>query len=159
MAFFRSHVLVSTDPDCIKRGALEVLDALHDELVSQGLNDEIQVLETSRIGDPVQYGPDLMVYPEGVHYACLTPDDIPYLVTEHFLKGRGVEKFRAQARVISDEELGAPQPKEVRVVLRNCGKIDPLNIEDYIAEDGYMALARVLGEQTPEETLDIIRRS
>jgi NADH:ubiquinone oxidoreductase subunit F (NADH-binding) len=159
MAFFRSHVLVSVDPECIKRGAYELIDALHDELVAQGLIDEVQVLETSRIGDPVRHGPDLMVYPEGVHYACLSPDDVPFLVSEQFLKGRVVEKFRAQERVFTDEELGAPQPKEVRVVLRNCGKIDPLNIEDYIAEDGYMALARVVGELTPEETLDEIRRS
>jgi (2Fe-2S) ferredoxin len=129
MAFFRSHVLVSVDPECLKRGAHEVIDALHDELVAYGLIDEIQVLETSRIGDPIMYGPDLMVYPEGVHYACITPDDIPYLVEEHFLKGRPVEKFRAQDHIIVDEELGAPKPKEVRVVLRNCGKIDPNNIE------------------------------
>src|SRR5512146_2655396 len=159
MAFFRSHVLVSIDPECVKRGAYEVIDALHDELVAQGLIDEVQVLETSRIGDPVQFGPDLMVYPEGVHYAGISADDVPYLVTEHFLKGRVVEKFRAQERPISDEELGAPQPKEVRVVLRNCGQIDPLNIEEYIAEDGYMALAKVVGEQTPEETLEIIKNS
>lgn len=159
MAFFRSHILVSVDPECLKRGAHEVIDALQDELVAQGLNEEVQVLETSRIGDPVQHGPDVMVYPEGVHYACLTPDDIPYLVTEQFLKGRVVEKFRAQERIIADEELGAPKAKEVRVVLRNCGNIDPLNIEDYIAEDGYMALARVLGELTPEQTLEEIRNS
>jgi NADH:ubiquinone oxidoreductase subunit F (NADH-binding)/(2Fe-2S) ferredoxin/Pyruvate/2-oxoacid:ferredoxin oxidoreductase delta subunit len=159
MAFFRSHVLVSVDPECIKRGAHELIDALQDELVAQGLNDEVQVLETSRIGDPVQFGPDMMVYPEGVHYADLTPDDVPFLVTEHFLKGRVVERFRAQERIIADEELGAPQAKEVRVVLRNCGKIDPLNIEEYIAEDGYMALARVIGELTPEETLEEIKRS
>ncbi len=159
MAFFRTHVLVSVDPECLRRGAHEVIDALHDELIAQGLFDEVQVLETSRIGDPVQHGPDVMVYPEGVHYGGLSPDDIPYLVEEHFLKGRVVEKFRAIDRVISDEELGAPQSKEVRVVLRNCGKIDPLNIEDYIAEDGYMALAKAIGELTPEETLDEIKRS
>jgi NADH:ubiquinone oxidoreductase subunit F (NADH-binding)/Pyruvate/2-oxoacid:ferredoxin oxidoreductase delta subunit len=154
MAFFRSHVLVSVDPECLKRGAHEVVDALHDELVAQGLNEEIQVLETSRIGDPVLFGPDLMVYPEGVHYACLSADDIPYLVEEHFLKGRPVEKFRAQERVFVDEELGAPQSKEVRNVLRNCGKIDPNNIEDYIAEDGYMALAKVLSEMTPDQVIN-----
>jgi NADH:ubiquinone oxidoreductase subunit F (NADH-binding)/(2Fe-2S) ferredoxin len=159
MAFFRTHVLVSVDPECLRRGAHEVVDALHDELVAQGLIDEVQVLETSRIGDPVQYGPDVMVYPEGVHYGNLTADDVPYLVEEHFLKGRPVDKFRAKERVITDEELGAPQSKEIRVVLRNCGNIDPLNIEDYIAEDGYMALAKVLGELTPEETLDIVKRS
>jgi NADH:ubiquinone oxidoreductase subunit F (NADH-binding)/(2Fe-2S) ferredoxin len=159
MAFFRSHVLVSIDPDCLKRGALEVVDALHDELVSQGLNDEIQVLETSRIGDPVQFGPDLMVYPEGVHYACLSPDDVPFLVEEHFLKGRVVEKFRAQERIFLDEELGAPKAKEVRNVLRNCGKIDPNNIEEYIAEDGYMALAKILGEMTPEKVIETVLAS
>lgn len=159
MAFFRSHVLVSVDPECLKRGAVEVIDALHDELVSQGLIDEIQVLETSRIGDPIRFGPDVMVYPDGVHYGNLSPDDVPFLVEEHFLKGRVVEKFRAKEQVLSDEELGAPMPKEVRVVLRNCGKIDPLNIEDYIAEEGYMALAKVLTEQTPEQTLEDVKTS
>lgn len=159
MAFFRSHVLVSVDPECLKRGAIEVIDALHDELVTQGLIDEVQVLETSRLGDPVRFGPDVMVYPEGVHYANLSADDIPFLVSEQFLKGRTVEKFRAQEQVFTDEELSAPMPKEVRVVLRNCGKIDPLNIEDYIAEDGYMALAKVLSEQNPEKTLADVKNS
>ncbi|MBE0699629.1 MAG: NADH-quinone oxidoreductase subunit NuoF [Anaerolineaceae bacterium] len=159
MAFFRSHVLVSVDPECLNRGALEVIDALHDELVAQGLIDEVQVLETSRIGDPVALGPDMMVYPEGVHYGSLSADDIPYLVEEHFLKGRVVEKFRAQVRVVADEELGAPKAKEVRVVLRNCGNIDPLNIEDYISEDGYLALARVVTELTPEATLEVVKNS
>lgn len=159
MAFYRSHVLVSVDPECLRRGAHDVIDALHDELVSLGLNDEVQVLETSRIGDPAQHGPDLMVYPEGIHYGCLSADDIPYLVEEHFLKGRVVEKFHAQDRVFLDEELGAPQAKEVRVVLRNCGAIDPLNIEDYIAEDGYMALAKAIIEMTPEQVIDVVMRS
>ncbi len=159
MAFYRSHVLVSVDPECLSRGAYQLIDALHDELVEQGLIDEVQVLETSRLGDPVQQGPDLVVYPEGVHYAQLSADDVPYLVEEHFLKGRVVQKFLAQERVFADEELGAPQPKEVRVVLRNCGKIDPLNIEDYIAEDGYMALGKVLTELTPEQTLEVMFRS
>lgn len=159
MAFYRSHVLVSVDPECVKRGAHQIIDALNDELVAQGLIDEIQVLETSRIGDPVLFGPDIIVYPEGVHYACLSPDDIPYLVEEHFLKGRIVEKFRAQEKKIIDEELGAPKAKEVRVVLRNCGVIDPNNIEDYIAEDGYMALAKVLSEMTPEQVIDEVTRS
>ena len=159
MAFYRSHILVSVDPECLNRGAYDLIDALHDELVAQGVIDEVQVLETSRIGDPVLYGPDVMVYPEGVHYAKLTPDDVPYLVSEHFLKGRVVEKFRAQERVFTDEELGTPQQKEVRVVLRNCGKIDPLNIEEYIAEDGYMALGKVLTEMSPQQVLDVVTRS
>ena len=64
-----------------------------------------------------------------------------------------------QERIFADEELGAPQAKEVRVVLRNCGKIDPLNIEDYIAEDGYMALAQVLTELTPKRRSMLIKHS
>ncbi|HWQ84614.1 MAG TPA: NADH-quinone oxidoreductase subunit NuoF [Anaerolineales bacterium] len=159
MAYFRSHVLVSVDPECLVRGAHDVLDALNDELVSQGLIDEIQVLETSRIGDPVKFGPDMMVYPEGVHYASLTADEIPYLVEEHFLKGRVVEKMRAHEAAAVDEELGPPRSKEIRVVLRNCGKIDPTNIEDYIAEDGYMALGKVLSELTPEQVIETVLAS
>ncbi len=159
MAFFRSHVLVSVDPECLRRGALEIIDALQDELVAQGLNEEVQVLETSRIGDPVSYGPDLMVYPEGIHYGNLDRDDIPYLVEEHFLKGRIVERFRAAYQTPVDEELGPPKAKEVRVVLRNCGKIDPMNIEDYIAEDGYMALAKVVSSMTPEDVSELLIKS
>lgn len=159
MAFYRSHVLVSVDPVCINRGAHEVIDALHDELVAQGLIEEVQVLETSRIGDPATHGPDVMVYPEGIHYANLSADDIPYLVEEHFLKGRPVEKFRAQERLVVDEELTAPGAKEIRVVLRNCGQIDPLNIEEYIAEDGYMALADVLMKGDPAGTIEDLKRS
>jgi NADH:ubiquinone oxidoreductase subunit F (NADH-binding)/(2Fe-2S) ferredoxin len=159
MAFFRSHVLVSVDPECLKRGAHEVIDALNDELIVQDLIHEVQVLETSRIGDPYRLGPDMLVYPEGVHYANISVDDIPFLVEEHFLKGRVVEKFRAQEKVVSDIELGAPKAKEVRVVLRNCGKIDPHNIEDYIAEDGYGALAKVITEMTPEQVIDHVMQS
>lgn len=159
MKYYRSHVLVSVDPECIKRGAHEIIDALQDELVQQGLIDEVQVLETSRIGDPVN-GPDMMVYPEGVHYVGLTSNDIPYLVEEHFLKGRVAKKFvMPEGPVSADEELSAPTEKEVRVVLRNCGKIDPLNIEDYIAEDGYMALGKVLSEGSPDDVINTIIRS
>ena len=159
MAFYRSHVLVSVDPECLKRGAHEVIDALNDELIVQDLISEVQVLETSRIGDPYRLGPDMLVYPEGVHYANISVDDIPFLVEEHFLKGRVVEKFRAQEKVVSDIELGAPKPKEVRVVLRNCGKIDPHNIEDYIAEDGYAALAKVITEMSPEQVIEHVMSS
>jgi len=159
MKFFRSHVLVSVDPECIEQGAHQIIDALNDELVAQGLIDEIQVLETSRLGDPARFGPDLVVYPENVHYANLTVDDVPFLVEEHFLKGRIVEKFRAKETIVADEELGAPKAKEVRVVLRNCGKIDPHNIEEYIAEDGYQALAKALTNMTPDEVIDEVMRS
>ncbi|GIV66178.1 MAG: NADH-quinone oxidoreductase subunit NuoF [Chloroflexota bacterium] len=158
MKYYRSHVLVCVDPECLQKGAHELVDALQDELVATGLIDEVQVLETSRIGG-CSLGPEMMVYPEGVHYVGVTPDDVPYLVEEHFLKGRVVNKFQMPTTKIVDEELGAPTQKEVRIVLRNCGKIDPENIEDYIAEDGYQALAKVLTEMTPEEVIDTVLKS
>jgi len=158
MPFYRSHVLVCVDPECLAKGAHDVVDAMQDELVAQGLIDEIQVLETSRIGG-CSDGPEMMVYPEGVHYVGMTADDVPFLVEEHFLKGRIVEKFREVAKVVVDEELGPLRPKEVRVVLRNCGEINPMNIEDYLAVDGYQALGKVIGEMTPEKVIEEVTRS
>ena len=71
MAFYRSTVLVSVDPICVEKGAYEIIDALHDELIKQGLIDEVRVLETPRLGDPQTEGPDMVVYPEGTHYINL----------------------------------------------------------------------------------------
>ena len=158
MPFYRSHILVCVDPECLEKGAHDVVDALQDELVAQGLINEIQVLETSRIGS-CSSGPEMMVYPDGVHYVGMTADDVPFLVEEHFLKGRIVEKFREIHKAVVDEELGPLRPKEVRVVLRNCGEIDPMNIEDYLAVDGYQALGKVIGEMTPEKVIDEVIRS
>ncbi len=158
MPFYRSHILVCADPECLARGAHDVVDSLQDELVAQGLIEEIQVLETSRIGS-CSDGPEMMVYPEGVHYVGMTADDVPFLVEEHFLKGRIVEKFREVHKAIVDEELGPLRPKEVRVVLRNCGEIDPMNIEDYLAVDGYQALGKVIGEMTPEQVIEEVTKS
>jgi NADH:ubiquinone oxidoreductase subunit F (NADH-binding) len=156
MTYYRSHILVSVDPQSIAKGAYEIMDALQDELVKQGLIDEVQVLETSRIGDPELVGTDLMVYPESVHYVNLTLEDIPLLVEEHFLKGRVAQQFVLEEEEFVDEEMSAPQKKEIRVVLKNVGEIDTFNIEDYIARDGYMALGKVLTEMTPEETIQTV---
>lgn len=158
MKYFRTHVLVCVDPECLSKGAHDILDALNDELVANGLIDEVQVLETSRIGACSQ-GPEMMVYPEGVHYAGMSTDDIPYIVEEHFLKGRIAKKFILRVKTVKDEELSAPSAKEIRVVLRNCGVIDPENIEDYIAHDGYMALANVLTNMSPEDVINEIKKS
>jgi NADH:ubiquinone oxidoreductase subunit F (NADH-binding)/(2Fe-2S) ferredoxin len=156
MAYFRSHVLVSVDPICIEKGAFELMDALQDELVKQGLVDEVEVLETARIGDPETSGPDLIVYPEKVHYTNLSVEDVPFLVEEQFVKGRVAAQYAREIEDISDEELSVPQAKELRIVLENIGAVIPLNIEEYIAHDGYMALAKVLTEMTPEETIQEI---
>jgi NADH-quinone oxidoreductase subunit F len=158
MKYYRSHVLVCMDPDCQAKGARELIEVLSEELARQGLSGEVRILQTPRLGRCTD-GPELMVYPEAVHYCGIRIDDVPHLVEEHFLKGRVVGRLLAPVREQMDEELAPPKPKEVRVVLRNCGVIDPENIEDYLAEDGYQALGKVLSEMTPEQVIDAIARS
>jgi len=158
MAYFRSHILVCNDPECLEKGSMEILDLLKKEITKQGLEDEVQVLDTPRIGACAQ-GPEIMVYPEGHHYIQLEKNNIPFLVEEQFLKGRPVTKWFAPEIPEGAQELREPTTKEVRVVLRNCGKIDPENIEEYIAEDGYQALAQVLTDSNPDEVIQIVKDS
>jgi NADH:ubiquinone oxidoreductase subunit F (NADH-binding)/NAD-dependent dihydropyrimidine dehydrogenase PreA subunit/(2Fe-2S) ferredoxin len=158
MTYFRSHILVCNDPECIEKGSLQILIKLNEELSLRGLDDEVKVLDTPRIGI-CSKGPEILVYPEGFHYVGLSVKDIPYLVEEQFLKGRPVKKILTPAKEEGVQELGEPTLKEVRVVLRNCGKIDPENIEEYIAEDGYAALAKVLTEDSPEDVIQKIKDS
>lgn len=125
MAFYRSTVLVSVDPVCVERGAHDIIEKLQDEFVKYGLIDEVQILETTRLGDPQQFGPDLTVYPEGTHYTNLTGSGIPYLVEEHFMdeyKAHIFEK-RCPAKVcralIKFEILDGPCTS-CTVCARNC---------------------------------------
>ncbi len=156
MAYYRSTVLVSMDPVCIEKGALEIKEQLIKELALLKLSDEVQVLDSPRLGDPETEGPDILVYPEGSHYIQLSPATVGPIVLEHFVKGRELQQYKAQMRDVLEEELGEPKDKEIRIILENIGKIDPRNIEDYIAVDGYQALAKVLGEMSPEEVIQTI---
>ncbi len=156
MALYRAHVLVCGEPRCVARGAQEVQAALVAKLEELGLGQEIQVLETTALGHGDQ-GPEIVVYPEGTHYVNLTPDDARLIAEEHLLKGRPVT--RLIYKELPTEPLPPPAAKEVRVVLRNIGKIDPESIDDYLAEEGYQALAKVLSEMTPQQVIDEILRS
>ena len=158
MAYFRSNVLVCTDPECVGKGSEKILESLLAELSLKGLAEEVKVMDTPRIGDCGQ-GPEILVYPEGYHYVGLTVEDIPFLVEEQFIKGRPVNRLLAPPKKEEAQELSEPTQKEVRVVLRNCGKINPENIEEYIAENGYAALAKVLTEKSPDEVIQIVKES
>jgi len=158
MAYFRSHILVCNDPECMEKGSMQILETLKKEIAAQGLSEEVQILDTPRIG-ACQLGPEILVYPEGFHYVNITEKDIPFLIEEQFLKGRPVTNLLAPEKEAKAAELGEPTTKEVRVVLRNCGKIDPANIEEYIAEDGYAALAKVLTDETPDSVIQLIKDS
>jgi len=158
MAYFRSNVLVCSDPECIGKGSEKILESLIAELSKKGLAEEVKVMDTPRIGD-CDKGPEILVYPEGYHYVGLTVEDIPFLVEEQFLKGRPVNKLLAPPKKEEAQELREPTAKEVRVVLRNCGKINPENIEEYIAENGYAALAKVLTEKSPDDVIKMVKES
>jgi NADH:ubiquinone oxidoreductase subunit F (NADH-binding) len=144
------------DPICVDKGALEVKKKLIQELERLNLAQEVQVLDSPRIGDPLSEGPDILVYPEGSHYISLTADTVPMLVMEHFIKGRELRQYTAKMRDVVEEEISEPKDKEIRLILENVGKIDPRNIQDYIAVDGYLALAQVLTEMTPEAVIQTI---
>ena len=156
MTYYRSTVLVSMDPICVDKGALEVKKKLIQELERLNLAQEVQVLDSPRIGDPLSEGPDILVYPEGSHYISLTANTVPMLVMEHFIKGRELRQYTAKMRDVVEEEISEPKDKEIRLILENVGKIDPRNIQDYIAVDGYLALAQVLTEMTPEAVIQTI---
>ena len=157
----RTHVLVCTGGGCIASGALEVSAALREQLERHGLSGEIKVIESGCLG-PCAVGPVAAIYPDGVFYQNIRPDDALEIVEEHLLKGRIVERLVHKApageAVPGLHEIGFFQ-KQVKIVLRNCGVIDPLRIEEYIARDGYQALGKVLTEMKPEQVIDEVKKS
>jgi len=151
---YRANILINSDAP----GAEAVYGAFLDELQELALRDEVQVLMTSGLGGQgvATQGVEAIVYPDSVRYVNLTPDEVARITEEHLLKGRPVLALTQAAPKVAP--LPPPAPKEVRVVLRNVGKINPFDIEDYIAEDGYAALAKVLTTMTPEQVLDVMVR-
>ncbi len=154
MKVFRSHLLICGGTGCHASGSILVRKALVDELQNRGLADEIKVVETGCNGFCAM-GPIIVVYPEGIVYMQVTPEDIPEMVEEHFIKGRPLERLFYKepetAEVIPTmQEIPFFAHQELRV-LRNRGLIDPENIEEYIARDGYAGMAKSLTEMTPEQ--------
>ena len=164
----RSHVLICGGTGCTSSGSAALHDKLADELKAKGLDEEIKIVMTGCFG-LCALGPIMIVYPEGTFYSRVTVDDIPEIVEEHLLKGRIVERLvyneGAKSADADDEARAASlsetafYKKQKRVALRNCGVINPENIEEYIAMDGYFALAKVLKEMTPEEVIQTITDS
>jgi len=163
MALYRAHVLVCKGTGCTASGSGSVYDALKEELERRGLDKEVMLVETGCHG-MCEMGPIVVVYPEGSFYCRVTPEDVPELVEEHLYKGRVLQRLLYTTP--DEEKHRIPHYRDIpfygkqrRIVLRNCGYINPDNIEEYIARDGYQALARALLEFSPEETLDIVKRS
>ena len=153
----RLEVLVCSGTACLSSGSEAVKRALLEAISAHGIADEVRIVETGCMG-PCELGPVMLVYPEGTFYVKVKPEDAEEIVVEHFLKGRPVQ------RLLWAE--GAPAPREIpffarqkKVVLANCGIIDPEEIEEYIAAGGYEALGKALTEMSPDEVIEEIKRS
>lgn len=160
---YRKQVLVCGGTGCTSSGSKKVLDALHKALKDNGLEDEILVVRTGCFG-LCSLGPIMIVYPEGAFYSQATPEGVERIVKEHLKDGNIVkdllykETVHTDGSIISLSETNFYK-KQLRIALRNCGVIDPEDINEYIAVDGYQALAKVLTSMTPDDVIDEITAS
>lgn len=162
MPHYRHHVLVCQGTGCLSSGSTGVLKSLQAEVKAQGLSDQIRVVKSGCFGFCMQ-GPVMIVYPEGVFYTRVQPSDVAEIVQKHLKGGKTIERllFRDPATHQPVEDFGDILffKGQKRIVLKNCGSINPENIEEYIAQDGYFALAKVLTEMTPEQVIDEVKKS
>ncbi len=162
MDLYRSHVLVCGGTGCTSSGSPKIIDKFEEELKAKGLDKEVQVIRTGCFG-LCEQGPIIIVYPEGAYYHRATPEDVPEIVEEHLLKGRIVTRLLTKNPDTKKTEASLAEigfyKRQTRVALRNCGVIDPEQIEDYIALDGYQALGNVLTTMTSQEVIDFMKAS
>ena len=159
----RSHVLVCGGTGCTSNKSAAVVEELRKQIAANGLDKEIQVIMTGCFGLCAN-GPIMVVYPEGAFYHNVKVEDVQEIVSEHLVKGRIVKRLlhveedtKESVLSLNDTEF---LKKQVRVALRNCGVIDPENIDDAIGRDAYQAIGKILTEKiTPEEVIGIIKAS
>ena len=158
----RSHVLVCGGTGCHSSGSETIFSRFEEEINSAGLEGEVKAVQTGCFG-LCALGPIVIVYPEGSFYSKVTPDDVSEIVQEHLLKGRIVTRLlydeTVRENTITSLEDTDFYRKQKRVALENCGVIDPEEINEYIAFDGYMAIAKVLTEMSPEDVIKTINDS
>ena len=163
MDLFRAHVLVCGGTGCTSSGSAELIKRFEEQLAANGLDKEVKVVRTGCFG-LCEAGPVVIVYPEGTFYSRIKVEDVDEIVTEHLLKGRIVnhlvykEKAEEEETHTTLEDIDFYRP-QMRLALRNCGRIDPENIDEYIAFDGYKALGKVLTEMSPEDVIQEMIKS
>lgn len=155
-------VLICSGAACLSSGEEVVKNKLVELIKEKNLENDVRLIETGCMG-PCQYGPVMIVYPDGSYYINLNEEKVEKIVHEHFIKGRPVKEFlweTPEARKKVEEKKIIPFfEKQLKIVLSNCGNIDPENIDEYIGTGGYEALGKVLTEMTPEQVIDIVTRS
>ena len=162
MDLFRAHVLVCGGTGCPSSGSAELIKRFEEQIAKNGLDKEVKVVRTGCFG-LCEAGPVVIVYPEGTFYSRIKVDDVDEIVSEHLLKGRIVQHLiykekadEEQHSTLENIDFYRPQ---LRLALRNCGRIDPENIDEYIAFDGYRALGKALTEMTPQQVIDEVLKS
>jgi len=157
----RIDLLLCCGSGCVSAGALKVKKRIEEVLKEQDISSEVNIIETGCMG-PCDFGPVMMIYPEGVFYKHVQPKDVEELVLEHFVKGRPLKRLMVQDdadKVLATKKEIPFYQKQVKVALENCGHINPEMIDEYIAVDGYEALGRAITEMTPQETIDLVKES
>jgi len=159
---YRSHVLICNGTGCTASKAPELMARLEKALAEKGIEKEVKIVKTGCFG-LCEKGPILVIYPEGATYCHVTPDDIEEIVNEHLIKGRIVKRLLLGDKDVEDVAKSLDNVgffnRQMRVALRNCGVINPEVIDEYIARDGYAALAKALTEMTPQQVIDEIKKS
>jgi NADP-reducing hydrogenase subunit HndC len=162
MELVRSHILVCGGTGCTSSNSEKIIEELQKSLQENNLDKEVRVIRTGCFG-LCAMGPIVVVYPEGAFYAQVKPEDAKEIVTEHILKGRIVKRllYTDSKETETKKSLNEMDfyKKQVRIALRNCGVIDPENIDEYIAFDGYQALANILTKMKPEDVIDTMKKS
>ena len=162
MNLFGAQVLVCGGTGCAKEGAMDIANSIKNELKKHRIENEVEVVRTGCFG-LCDLGPIVIIYPEGTFYSKVNVKDVPEIVEEHLVKGRVVKRL---AYFESLNEYGVRSlnnveffKKQVRIALKNCGIIDPENIDEYLALDGYKALENVLTKLTPQQVIETIKKS
>ena len=158
---YESYVLICGGTACCSSGGDKIVEAFKTQLAEQGLAEKVQVVATGCLGFCEQ-GPIVKILPQGTFYVQVKQEDVKEIIAEHLIKGRVVKRLcydPEQAKKLVAEANIPFYQKQYRIVLRNCGIIDPEKIEDYIARDGYKAIEKVLFEMTPEQVVEEILKS
>ncbi len=159
---YRSHVLVCGGTGCTSSGCQEIMKTLQAELEKNGLTEEVAIVQTGCHG-LCALGPIMIIYPEATFYSMVKPEYVPEIVSEHLLKGRVVTKY-VYDETVTDEGIKPLletdfYKKQHRIALRNCGVINPENIDEYIGTGGYEALGKVLTTMTPDDVINVLLES
>ena len=162
MAYYRAHILVCTGTGCAAANANGLAEEFEAQLKKFGLDQEIRVVKTGCLGLCAK-GPNVVIYPDGTHYIMVHVEDVAEIVEEHLLKGRPVKRLLnvedGSNQVVESLTDTNFYRQQQRIALRNCGVIDPENIDEYIGAGGYMALGKVLTEMTPQQVIDEVKAS